>query len=85
MAHIARELAATSMQLQDTYGLMRRLEQELVEARAAHAKAIQDQERAWEQEREGLKSQLVLMQLLMHTTLPKAEAPKNDDGEEYTV
>lgn len=72
---LARELGCTAMLLQDTYGAVRMKEEEL--------EKMKIELKAQNVEIDSLKAQLLLMQMLVHGVIPKAEEPK-DDGE-YTV
>jgi len=76
---LAEELGNTAMLLQDVYGTVRRKEQELEGLKDAHAEEV----KALGLEVEALKTQLLLMQMLVHGVLPKAETKVPDD--EYTV
>lgn len=77
---IAKELFTTSMLLQDTYAAMRRKESDMEALKAAHEEEI----KSHNLEIDSLKTQIMLMQMLVHGTIPKSTEPKVE-SDEYTV
>jgi len=76
---LAEELGRTSTLLQDAYGVLRQKEIEMDGLRAAHGEEL----KSLTLELEAVKAHLLLMQMLMHGNLPKAETKISND--EYTV
>jgi hypothetical protein len=76
---LARELFKTSMLLQDAFSALRRKEVEVEILNKAHEEELNNHK----EKLESLKSQLLLMEMLIQTK-PLIEAAKADD-DEYTV
>jgi len=78
---IALELGKTSMLLQDSYSTVRRKENELEALKSAHSEELTN----LKLEIESLKTQLLLMQMLMNGALPKPDKGACANDDEYTV
>ncbi len=75
---LVRELFTTSMLLQDLYANLRRKESEIELMKAAHEEEL----KAQASKMDTLKSQSMLMQMLLQTSLPVEE---ETPGDEYKV
>ena len=78
---LVKELFTTSMLLQDTLAAVRRKESEMDALRSAHEEELKVQNN----EIDSLKTQILLMQMLVQGTMPQPTAEPKVESDEYTV
>lgn len=78
---ITNELFKTSMLLQDTYVSARKKEHDMEALRLAHDEEV----KSLNLEIDSLKTQILLMQMLVQGTLHKTAPEPKAETEEYTV
>ncbi len=78
---LVKELFTTSMLLQDTLATVRRKESEMDALRSAHEEELKVQN----DEIDSLKTQILLMQMLVQGTMSQAVVEPKVESDEYTV